>query len=135
VLFAAFGAVLALVAAALLTSLMAAVRRRKVEFAVVRVIGLTRSGLLSMLLVEYAVVFIVGVSVGCGMGLFVSDRMLSFLDVTETGDRVEPGYILETRWWLVGLGVAVVLAVFMLAVWLASRVVARGGEGTVLRGE
>ena len=135
ILFAAFIAVLALVAAALLTSLLAAVRRRRLEFAVARVVGLSRRQLLGMLMVEYSVVFVVGVAAGCLLGLFVSNQMLSFLDVTEAGERVEPGFILETRWAMVAFGVAVVVGVFAAALWLAARVVGRGAEAQALRGD
>ncbi len=136
ILFAAFIAVLALVAAALLTSLLAAVRRRRLEFAVVRVVGLSRRQLLGMLAVEYSVVFVVGVTAGCLLGLFVASRLLSFLNVTEAGERVEPGFILETRWLMVGAGVAVVVLVFSAALWLASRVVGRpAAEAQALRGD
>ena len=135
ILSAAFVAILALVAAALLTSLLAALRRRRVEIAVVRAIGLSPRQVLGMLTLEYAFVFAVGVSAGCLLGLFVSSRMLSFLDVTERGERVEPSFILETRWPVVGLGVLVVFAVFALALWLAARSVARSTDAAALRGE
>jgi len=135
ILYLAFIAVLLLVASALLTSLLASIRRRRVEFAVVRAIGLSRLQLLAMLTLEYSVVFVVGVSAGCLLGLFVSSRMLSFLDVTETGERVEPAVITETEWLLVALGVVVVLAVFSSALWLASRIVGRTADAQALRTE
>jgi putative ABC transport system permease protein len=135
ILYAAFFAILALVAAALITSLLAAIRRRRVEIAVVRAIGLTRAQLLSMLTLEYAIVFVVGIAAGCGLGLFVSDRMLSFLEVTESGDRVEPPFILETQWLLVALGVVVVLAVFATALWLTARIVGRTSDAAALRAD
>ena len=135
ILYLAFGAVLILVGSALLTSLLASIRRRRVEFAVVRAIGLSRFQLLSMLVLEYSVVFVVGVSAGCALGLFVSRRMLSFLDVTEAGERVEPGFIIQTEWLLVVLGVLVVLAVFSTALWLAARIVGRTADAAALRTE
>lgn len=135
ILTLAFIAVLGLAGAALLTSLLAAVRRRRVEFAVVQAIGLTRSQLLGMLALEYMVVFVMGVVAGCILGLFVSDQMLSFLNVTESGERIEPGFILETRWSVVALGVGVVAAAFSIALWLASRAVGRGAEAAALRTE
>jgi putative ABC transport system permease protein len=135
ILSVAFVSVLLLAAAALLTSLLAAVRRRRVEFAVVQAIGLTKGQLLAMLALEYTVVFAMGIAAGCLMGLFVSDQMLSFLNVTEAGERIEPGFILQTRWAVVALGVAVVVAVFAVALWLASRSVGRGAEAQALRTE
>lgn len=133
ILLAAFAAVMGLVAAALLTSLLAAVRRRRVEFAVVQAIGLTKRQLLGMLALEYTVVFVMGIGAGALMGLFVSDQMLSFLDVTESGERIEPPFILQTRWLIVSLGVGLVAAVFTVALWLASHSVGRGTEAAALR--
>ena len=135
ILAAAFVAVLALVVAAMLTSLLAALRRRRVEFAVVRAIGLTRGQILRMLALEYSIVFVVGVVTGCALGLFVSSRMLSFLEVTETGEVVEPGFILETRWLFVALGISVVLAVFAFTLWLSARIVTRTADAQALRAE
>ena len=135
ILSLAFVAVLILAAAALLTSLLAAVRRRRVEFAVVQAIGLTKRQLLAMLALEYSIVFGLGVIAGAIMGLFVSDQMLSFLNVTESGDEIEPSFILETEWGYVLIGVALVLAVFSVALWLASRSVGRGAEAQALRTE
>lgn len=135
ILYLAFGAVLVLVASALLTSLLASIRRRRVEFAVIRAIGLSRFQLLSMLVLEYSVVFVVGVSAGCVLGLFVSQRMLSFLNVTEAGERVEPAFIVQTEWLLVAAGVFVVFVVFWSALWLAARIVGRTADAAALRTE
>ncbi|MFN0095163.1 MAG: FtsX-like permease family protein [Dehalococcoidia bacterium] len=135
ILSAAFVAVIGLVIAAMLTSLIAAVRRRRVEFAVIRAIGLSRGQLLRMLALEYAIVFVVGVAVGCGLGLFVSRRMLSFLEVGETGEAVEPAFILETRWLYVAAAVLTVLVVFSATLWLAARIVGRSADAQALRTE
>jgi hypothetical protein len=75
------------------------------------------------------------VAAGCGLGLFVSDQMLSFLNATETGERVEPPFILETRWFIVGAGIGAVAAIFGLALWLVARVVARAPDVAALRTE
>ncbi len=135
ILAVAFVAILLLVAAALLISLLAAVRRRRVELAVVRAIGLTARQVLFMLVVEYSSVFLVGVAAGSALGLFVSSRMLSFLDVTETGERVEPSFIVETRWLTVAVGIVVVFALFAVALWLASRLAGRTASAEALRSE
>ena len=76
-----------------------------------------------------------GIGAGALMGMFVSDQMLSFLDVTETGERIEPAFILRTKWLIVGLGVGLVAAVFSVALWMASHAVGRGTEAAALRSE
>ncbi|MCC6383173.1 MAG: FtsX-like permease family protein [Dehalococcoidia bacterium] len=135
ILSLAFGAVLLLVLAAMLVSLATAVRRRRVELAVVRAIGLSRAELVRMLALEYAAVFLVGVGVGVALGLFVSGEMLSFLEVTEAGDRVEPGFVLVTRWPVLAAGVAALGVVFALALGVVGRAAARRSAAEVLRGD
>jgi putative ABC transport system permease protein len=135
ILVVAFLAILALVVVALLASLLAALGRRRVELAVVRALGLSQRQLLAMLAVEYTMVFAVGVAAGVALGLFISDRMLSFLNVTETGTHVEPPFILHTEWLLVGVGVLVVLAVFGGALAFSARLTARIADARSLRGE
>ena len=135
ILAAAFVAILALVAAALLTSLLAALRRRRVEIAVIRAIGLSSVQVLWMLILEYAFVFVVGVTSGAFLGLFVSSRMLSFLNVTEAGEKVEPGFILETRWPMVAAGVVLVFVMFAIALWVSARTVARNTDAAALRSD
>lgn len=135
ILSLAFGAVLLLVLAAMLVSLITAVRRRRVELAVVRAIGLSRADLVRMLALEYAAVFLVGVGAGVALGLFVSGEMLSFLEVTEAGDRVEPSFVLVTRWPLLAAGVAVLAVVFALALGVVGRAAARRSAAEALRGD
>jgi putative ABC transport system permease protein len=135
ILLLAFLAALVLVGVALLVSLWTAVQRRRVEFAVLRALGLSRGQVLRMLAFEYALVVILGLGVGAYLGLLVGRQMLSFLNVTETGSRVVPPFVLQTQWSVVGLGVAVVLAIFAAALLLAARVVAGGSDAQALRTE
>jgi len=135
ILFAAFVGILVLVAVALLTSLLASLKRRQVEMAVVRAIGFTRAQVVAMLAVEYAIVFVTGAVAGCALGLFVSRRMLSFLEVTEAGDRVEPPFILETEWLVVGSGVAGLVIVLAAGLVIASRIIGPAANPQALRTE
>lgn len=135
ILTVAFLAVLFLVGAALLVSLWMAVQRRRVEFAVLRALGTSRSQVFRLLALEYAVVVVVGLVGGGFLGLFVSRRMLSFLNVTEGGARVEPEFILQTNWAFVGAGAGAVLIVFALALVAAVRVLSRISDGQALRTE
>jgi hypothetical protein len=88
-----------------------------------------------MLAVEYVFVFVVGVVAGAFLGIFVSTQMLSFLEVDEEGQRIEPPFILETQWLLVTIGVVAVVAVFLFALWATSRLVARRADTAALRTE
>ncbi|HKS92672.1 MAG TPA: hypothetical protein VJQ83_12140, partial [Tepidiformaceae bacterium] len=69
------------------------------------------------------------------LGLFISDRMLGFLNVTQTGAKVAPPFILQTHWSLVGVGVGIVLAVFAAALAVAGMAAVRVADGRALRGE
>jgi len=133
ILFVAFLAILVLVAVALLVSLWMAVQRRRVEFAVLRALGVSRSQVFRLLAFEYALVAVVGMVAGSYLGLVVGRRMLSFLDVTQTGARVEPGFILETQWGVVIFGAVAVLGIFAVALVLATRLLARTSDAQALR--
>jgi hypothetical protein len=135
ILVASFAGVLVLVGLAFVTTLQAAARTRRVELAVTRVLGVTRAQVVAMLAIEYAAVFVVGIVGGSVLGLFVGRQMLSFLEVDQQGFRVEPPFLLETRWLLVAAGVAFVLAAFAVAVWLVARAAGRETPAEVLRGE
>ncbi len=135
ILSVSFVATLALVAVALLVSLWMAVQRRRVEFAVLGAIGLTRRQVMAVLGLEYAIVGVVGVAAGVVVGQFVGRRMLSFLDVTEAGLPVEPGFVLQTEWTVVIVGAAAVAAVFAVALVATVRALARTSDAAVLRTE
>jgi putative ABC transport system permease protein len=135
ILFVSFVAMLILVSAALLVSLLTSVGRRRVEFAVVRSMGVSRGQIFRMLALEYAIVAVAGTAVGAFLGLVVGRQMLSFLDVTEQGTKIEPGFVLQTQWGVVAIAVGVVLLVFAAALVLATRVVARIADSQALRTE
>ena len=135
ILSVSFVATLALVGVALLVSLWMAMQRRRVEFAVLGAIGLTRRQVMAVLGLEYAIVGVVGIAAGVLVGQFVGRRMLSFLDVTEAGLPVEPGFVLQTDWAYVVVGAAVVAAVFAIALAATVRALARTSDAAVLRTE
>jgi len=135
ILLVSFLAALLLTGAALLLSLWMAVQRRRVEFAVLRALGLSRGQVFRMLAFEYAIVVVLGVVVGVLLGLVVGRQMLSFLNVTETGGRVTPPFVLQTDWGIVALGVSGVLIVFGAALLLAVRVLSASADAQALRTE
>ncbi len=130
-----FVAVIGLVAAALLLSLWTTVHRRRTEFAVLRAMGLSRRQILAQLSMEYTVVAVLGIAVGVYLGVLVGRRMLSFLDVTATGEQVEPGFILQTDWTFVALGAVAVIVTFALSLLLAVRALGRTSDAQALRTE
>ncbi len=135
ILVVAFLAVLGLVGAAMLVSLWTAVQRRRVEFAVLRALGTSSGQVFRVLTLEYLVVVVIGLVGGGYLGLFVARRMLSFLNVTENGDRVEPSFILQTNWAFVAASGGVVLLVFAVALVFAVRQLSRISDAQALRTE
>lgn len=135
ILYLAFGALLLLVAVALLVSLWLVVQRRRTEFAVLRSLGLSRGGVARVLALEYTFVAVVGVLAGTVLGRQVAARMLSFLDVDEAGRRAEPSYLLRTDWLLVSGSLAAVGLAFVLALTVAVRLIARTSDAQALRTE
>ncbi|MDZ7729668.1 MAG: FtsX-like permease family protein [Dehalococcoidia bacterium] len=130
-----FFAVLVLVGAALLLSLWMAVQRRRVEFAVLRAMGLSRGQVLRQLALEYAIVGVIGMAAGVYLGTLVGRRMLSFLDVTASGERVEPGFILQTDWSIVAISLAAVGVIFIVGLAFAVRALSRTSDAQALRTE
>jgi ABC-type antimicrobial peptide transport system permease subunit len=73
-------------------------QQRSVEVSVMRAVGLSPRQIFTMISLEYLFVAAVGLAVGTIAGLRISDTMLSFLNVTESGDPVVPPFSLATRW-------------------------------------
>ena len=71
--------------------------------------------------------------IGVFLGRRVAAIMLSFLDVTEQGDRVLPPYIVQTDWMRLAIGAGVlvtVVAIGLTASWVTSM---RAANATQLR--
>jgi hypothetical protein len=135
ILFLAFLALLTLVAVALLVSLWMAVQRRRAEFAILRSMGLARGQIFRLLGLEYTFVAVLGLVAGSYLGLLVGRQMLSFLDVTEEGKKVEPAFILQTDWTAVMAGGGVIIAGFVVALFLAVALLSRTSDAVALRRE
>jgi hypothetical protein len=86
---------------------------RTVEVSVLRAVGLSRAHVFVMVGLEYVLVAVVGLLVGTLAGLRISRTMLSFLNVTETGNPLIPPFALETQWDTLGLAFSFVGAVFV----------------------
>jgi len=78
---------------------------------------------------------VAGVVTGAILGLIVGRQMLSFLDATEDGTRVEPSFILQTEWAVVAAAVGVVAVIFLGALLLATRYLATTSDAAALRTE
>jgi ABC-type lipoprotein release transport system permease subunit len=97
--------------------------------------GLSRPQVVQLLAFEYAIVAVLGLVAGAYLGRLVGGRMLSFLNVDDSGDRAEPTFLLHTEWLLVAAGGLIVLAVFVAALVFAGRLISRTSDAAALRTE
>jgi ABC-type antimicrobial peptide transport system permease subunit len=68
-------------------------RRRSLRFAVLQAVGLSRGGLLLMILIEYIVVLFYGVFFGLGLGIIGARLYVPFYRLTEKAAIPIPPYI------------------------------------------
>jgi hypothetical protein len=89
---------------------------RTLEVSVLRAVGLSARQIFLMIGLEYLVVAGIGLVVGTIAGLRISETMLSFLNVTEDGNRVVPPFELVTSWGTVGVAFAATAIAFAIGV-------------------
>jgi ABC-type antimicrobial peptide transport system permease subunit len=128
-----FVATLVLLAAAAVVVLFTDAERRRPELAVMRALGFSRGQTARMLILEYGLLIVFGLGLGAFLGRQLGDRMLSFLNVTEDGEQVEPEFILQTDWALLGLSALVIIASFGITLALVLAIARRISAGQVLR--
>lgn len=71
---------------------------RTIEVTIMRTLGFSRAQVVVMICLEYLLIATIGLGVGVVAGLRISQTMLSFLNVTEDGQKVVPPFILATDW-------------------------------------
>ncbi len=133
ILAVGFGAALILLGAAAAVVLFTDAERRRPEFAVMRALGFSRGQTARMLALEYGLLVVYGIALGAILGRQLGDRMLSFLNVNEQGDRVEPEFILETDWMLLGASALVIVVAFAVTLGVVVAIARRLNAGQVLR--
>lgn len=123
ILVVAFVAVLALTTLGFVVTLATSMQSRIVEFAVLRAVGSSSRQILRSMLLEWGTVLIFGSVIGIFLGRRVASIMLSFLDVTEQGDRVLPPFIVQTDWARLAVGVGLLVAIVIVGLatsWVSS---------------
>ncbi len=133
ILGGAFAAVLALSLLGFVVAVTARERARLIEVAVLRAVGLSRGELLRSLLVEWGTVVVAGVALGIVLGRRVAGVMMAFLDVTETGTRAVPPFIVQTSWAAVGLGALLLVVGVGVGTVLVWRTSMRAADAAQLR--
>jgi ABC-type antimicrobial peptide transport system permease subunit len=130
ILLVALVAAFAILALGFALTLYLGGQSRTVEVSVMRAVGISPRQLLTMIGLEYLLIAVVGLAIGTLAGLRISQTMLSFLNVTDSGSRVVPSFDLITQWDTVAIafgavGVAFVGGVLALAIYFLRLPVSR----------
>ena len=88
-------------------------QQRRVEFAILRSMGMSPLGLAGAVLVEQGVVVLIGMGLGAWMGFQLTAILLPFLDLTEKGTQVLPSFAPQVNWPTVLFTYGIMAAVFL----------------------
>jgi|GEM_PF-1588863 len=127
----AFIAVLGLASLGFLVSMTIDIWKRTLEFAILRALGTSKYTILRALLFEWLIVFVLGAGLGVLLGRFVSELMMSFLEVTEVGTPVLPPFELLTDWLVLSVAIGFLFVIMILGLvisWLRGMSHADGAE-------
>ena len=103
------------------TYMLAFANRSRGEMGFLRSLGLSRRQLSALLVLEHAVIVVMGLALGTWSGLEMSRRMVSSVAVTDQGEAVLPPFSLITDWaFMVPIYVAL-LAIFAVALYALNR--------------
>ena len=97
-LFIAFSAVLILSCLGFLVHGYVSFRNRQLQFALLKVVGLSRTQLLTTVLVEQALVIAAGMALGTWMGGRLGATIMPFLGHDDWGDKVLPPFAMQVNW-------------------------------------
>ncbi len=133
ILLLAFAGAMGAAVLGFVVSLAITLRGRTLELAVLRSLGASSGGLLRALVFEWGVILLFGTVVGVLLGRWISQLMLRFLEVTETGDPVVPAFAIETEWRLLSTGIVVLGVAAAATLWTAWRAALRRSVADSLR--
>ena len=133
ILLLAFAGAMGAAVLGFVVSLAITLQGRTLELAVLRSLGASSGGLLRALVFEWGVILLFGTVIGVLLGRWISQLMLRFLEVTETGDPVVPTFAIETEWRLLSTGIVVLGVAAAATLWTAWRAALRRGVADSLR--
>ena len=129
----AYGTVLLVSAVGFLVHSQVSFDARKGEFALLRTIGLSMRQLLSLVVLEQALVLGVAIGIGIFMGTRLGGTMLPFLSKSGEGIRVVPPILVEVDWASFGITFALLGVVILVVVAVILHSVYRMSIQSVLR--
>ena len=125
-LFIAFGAVFILSCLGFVVHAHVSFTARRVQFALLRTVGLSRMQLATVVLLEQALVIGAGMALGAWMGGRLGSIIMPFLANDELGTQVLPPFVIEVNWPVLGITYAAMVGVFLLItaslIWFVQRI-------------
>ena len=112
-LFIAFGAVLVLSCVGFVVHAHVSFVGRRVQFALLRTVGLTRIQLATLVVLEQVLVIGAGVALGAWMGERFGAIIMPFLASDEVGSRILPPFIIEIDWPLLAVTYGAMIGIFL----------------------
>ena len=117
----AVGIILFTAASGYFTYMIAFADRSRAEMGFLRSLGLSRRQMSALLVLEHAVIVVMGLVLGTWSGFETSVRMVSSVAVTDRGDAVLPPFSLTTDWtFMIPIYFALV-AIFGIALYALNR--------------
>ena len=98
-------------------------------------VGFSRRQLMSLLGFEHLSMALVGLGLGTWAGFQMSRMIVSSVAVTEKGEEIIPPYILITDWSLMLPTYAILIGIFLAALYVLNRSVNRLNLTSIARGE
>jgi ABC-type antimicrobial peptide transport system permease subunit len=110
-----------------------AVRTRRLELARLQAVGVPRGGLVRSVLLEYAMLGVLGLVAGLALGTFLGARIAPLVTVSSSGEPPVPGVVIHWSWPAQAtlLGLLVVLVAVVIAV--TTNAALRRASGELLR--
>ncbi len=133
ILAISFGAVLTLSAVGFLVYSYLSAQGRRLEFAILRTLGLTRLQVAGVVATEQTIVVGLGMIAGSLVGIRLGPLMIGYLGIDETGAEVVPPYRDVTDWFTIIATYGVLAAVFLGATLLIIALYSRLAIHRVLR--
>ena len=90
-------------------------QRRRLEFAMLRSIGLSFRGLVGIIVLEQLIVVVVGLALGSWLGIQLTSVLMPFLGLNELGTQVLPPYVVRIDWTAILVTYGIMAVVFLVA--------------------
>jgi putative ABC transport system permease protein len=124
-LFIAFSAVLLLSSVGFLIHAYVSFRSRRLEYALLRTVGMSMRQLMTMIWLEQTLIIVVGLGLGTLLGGMLGNVIMPFLAHNDFGGQVMPPYMMQVSWQVLLTSYAAMLAIFAIIimglVWVVHR--------------